>query len=209
MCYSFQFKIGVHLLNVELLQLLTPEIDTTFIDRPNFRIFYKSSATKTSKHYTVWHPPPCRQPPSQHLPRLLKRGGGRRPAARRDIGRWLGECRHSPPASLSIFRGGRRRGVTLAVGAANAGRGWNWRPWSNDTYAALQLHSQGLVAQTKAFLCPLIFQNTLYILNKKSCELFFSKFVFPLLLFILKVWYLELKVASSDNTRIIWKFHSN
>ena len=105
MCYSFQFKIGVHLLNVELLQLLTLEIDTTFIDRPSFRIFYKSSATKTSKHYTVWHPPPCRQPPSQHLPRLLKRGGGRRPAARRDIGRWLGECRHSPPASLSIFRG--------------------------------------------------------------------------------------------------------
>ena len=169
----------------------------------------------------AWHRPVARRMPAlaaslpQHLPRLLQHGGGRRravwhwPLAWRMPAEAAPPVFASPPASLSIFRGGRRRGVTLAVGAANAGRGWNWRPWSNDTYAALQLHSQGLVAQTKAFLCPLIFQNTLYILNKKSCELFFSKFVFPLLLFILKVWYLELKVASSDNTRIIWKFHSN
>ena len=114
----------------------------------------------------------------------------------------------SPPASVGIFRGccsaAEDAGVTLAGGVANAGKGWNWRPWSNDTYAALQLHSQGLVAQTKAFLCPLLFQQTTY-WTKSHVSYFFPNLFFPLLLFILKVWYLELrychlKVASADNS---------
>ena len=117
-----------------------------------------------------------------------------------------------PPLASSEAAGARRRpaarGVTLAVGAANAGRDWNWRPWSNDTYAALQLHSQGLVLQTKAFLCPLILQQTTY--WTKSHVSVFSKFVFTLLLFILKaklkVWYLEFKILplKSCNRRKLW-----